>query len=82
MDEIKKILEENGIPLVDSEKVTGKIRDAFFEHMQMMKLEKCNRVEVIDDIGREFVDWEKNNKVTISLQDNERTLKIFIKKKS
>jgi hypothetical protein len=38
-----------------------------------------NRVEVIDQNGRSYVNWKKDNDVTLSYQDENRTLKIFIK---
>lgn len=38
----------------------------------------CTRVEVIDKNGRSYVNWDKNNRVTISMQDDFQTLKIFI----
>lgn len=41
-------------------------------------LQKCNRVEVIDQKGRSYVNWKPTNKVEISLQDDDRTAKIFI----
>ena len=40
---------------------------------------KIIRVEIIDKNGRSYVNWKANNKVEISVQDDERTLKIFIK---
>lgn len=43
----------------------------------MRKLKNCNRVEVIGN-GREYVK-DDLEEVTISIQDNGRTLKIFIK---
>lgn len=36
------------------------------------------RVEVIDENGRSYVNWNKNNIVNISIQDEGRTMKIFI----
>ena len=36
------------------------------------------RVEVIDEKGRSYVNWKDNNVVTIQLQDDNKTLKIFI----
>jgi hypothetical protein len=36
------------------------------------------RVEVITDTGRDYVSWEKDNNITTSLQDEGRTLKIFV----
>jgi hypothetical protein len=41
-------------------------------------LKNTNRVEVIDQQGRTYVNWKPTNKVELSLQDNERTLKVFI----
>ncbi len=39
---------------------------------------KTTRVEVIDQNGRSYVNWDKKNKVSISMQDEDRTLKVFI----
>lgn len=36
------------------------------------------RVEVIDENGRSYVNWSPANKVEISIQDDGKTLKIFI----
>lgn len=44
-------------------------------------LDKVNRVEVIDDEGREFVQYYKDDGVRISVQDNGRTVKIFTGRK-
>jgi len=41
-------------------------------------LPKVNRVEVIDQKGRSYVNWKPTNKTEISLQDDEKTLKVFI----
>ena len=41
-------------------------------------LEKVNRVEVIDQNGRSYVNWKPTNKTEISLQDDGKTLKVFI----
>lgn len=41
---------------------------------------KLNRVEIIDETGRAYVNWHSDNKVDISIQDEERTIKIFIKR--
>jgi hypothetical protein len=38
------------------------------------------RVEVIDENGRSYVNWHKDNVVNISIQDEGRTLKVFIHK--
>jgi hypothetical protein len=42
------------------------------------ELPNCNRVEVIDQKGRSYVNWNPNNKVRLSMQDDGRTAKIFI----
>jgi len=44
----------------------------------MKFLKNCTRVEVIDENGRSYVNWNKDNKVEISMQDDDRTIKIFI----
>jgi hypothetical protein len=44
-------------------------------------LEKCTRIEVIDKNGRSYVNWSENNKITISMQDDFQTLKIFVQNK-
>ena len=47
-----------------------------------MKIDRVNRVEVIDETGRAYVKYLDNNQeVVYSLQDDERTLKLFINKK-
>ena len=43
-----------------------------------LKIPKVTRVEVIDDTGRAYVKW--NIKAEAHLQDDGRTLKIFIYK--
>jgi hypothetical protein len=40
------------------------------------------RVEVITDNGREYVNWEQDNRITTSLQDNGKTLKVFVNTKT
>lgn len=42
-----------------------------------MDLHKVTRVEVIDSKGRSYVNWDCD-KVIASLQDDDRTLKLFI----
>jgi len=46
----------------------------------MKKMKKVNRVEVIDDTGRAYVNWEDKLDVKLDIQDEGRTLKIFINK--
>ncbi len=46
--------------------------------METNSTNKVARVEVIDENGRSYVNWNDNNKVELSFQDDERTLKVFI----
>ena len=48
---------------------------------ELFVLKDTNRVEVIDSNGRSYTNMGRDNVVEISLQDNQRTLKIFITKK-
>jgi len=41
-------------------------------------LENCTRVEIITEEGREYVNIHVDNVVSMSLQDDRRTLKVFI----
>lgn len=43
-----------------------------------LDLHTCNRVEVIDENGRSYVNWKKDNNISIHFQDNNKTVKIFI----
>ena len=45
----------------------------------MNDTKKVTRVEVIDKNGRSYSNWNENNRVELSYQDNNKTLKIFIK---
>lgn len=45
-----------------------------------LPLDAVNRVEVIDEKGRTYVNWKSENKVELSFQDEGRTLKVFITK--
>lgn len=40
---------------------------------------KVTRIEVIDENGRSYTNWSEYNSVELSIQDNGKTLKIFIK---
>lgn len=46
-----------------------------------METKNVTRVEVIDHTGRSYVNWNILNKVTVSLQDDGRTLKVFVDRK-
>ena len=48
------------------------------EEDKLVLLQGCTRVEVIDETGRAYVHWESGNIVQASLQDNGRTIKLFI----
>ena len=48
----------------------------------MEKVKNCTRVEVIDEGGRSYVNWHPDNEVKISIQDDGRTMKVFISRKS
>ena len=48
------------------------------EDWKDINTEKVTRVEVIDGKGRAYTKWEDTLQVEAQLQDNERTLKIFI----
>ena len=41
---------------------------------------KITRVEVIDENGRSYVNWNENNRIECSIQDEGRTLKVFVNK--
>lgn len=44
-------------------------------------MNNVNRLEVIYEQGRSYIKWDDNNYVKLSLQDDGKTLKIFIFKK-
>ena len=46
--------------------------------LPIVYLSKVNRVEVIDQNGRSYVNWKPTNKTSISMQDDGKTLKVFI----
>ena len=50
--------------------------------LPIIDLSKVNRVEVIDENGRSYVNWKLTNKTSISFQNDGKTLKVFIGKKS
>ena len=39
---------------------------------------RITRVEIITDTGRNYVNWEDDNDITVSYQDDGRTLKVFV----
>ena len=50
----------------------------YFSDLSQLQNNRLTRVEVIDEKGRSYVNWNKNNKIELSYQDDDRTLKIFI----
>lgn len=46
--------------------------------LPIQDLPNCTRVEVVDQKGRSYVNWQPTNKVRLSMQDDGRTAKIFI----
>jgi hypothetical protein len=40
--------------------------------------DKVTRVEIIDENGRSYTNFDPNNKVELSFQDDGKTLKVFI----
>jgi hypothetical protein len=48
------------------------------ESLLIQALPNCTRVEVIDQKGRSYVNWKQTNKTELSLQDDGKTLKVFI----
>lgn len=47
---------------------------------ETLRLHEVIRVEVIDEKGRSYVNWDSKNKVQVSIQDDGKTMKIFISK--
>ena len=52
--------------------------ELFDKNGKPISLATVNRVEVIDGNGRSYVNRYPSNKVELSFQDDNRTLKIFI----
>lgn len=44
--------------------------------------DRITRLEVIDETGRVYTNWHPDNLITLSFQDGNRTLKVFIGKQS
>ena len=57
------------------------IHNAIFDGEELQRMKRVNRLEVIDDTGRLTVKYLKDDeRVRYELQDENRTLKVFIKK--
>jgi hypothetical protein len=50
------------------------------EVLAMLPIATINRIEVIDENGRSYVNWKPTNRIKLSIQDNGRTLKVFVSK--
>lgn len=70
MDNNIELFDKNGNPL--------SIENIIELLPSIVRLEKVNRVEVIDEQGRSYVNWDNKNNTVISFQDEGRTLKVFI----
>jgi hypothetical protein len=46
--------------------------------LAMLPTATINRVEVIDENGRSYVNCKPTNKIELQVQDNGKTLKIFV----
>ena len=63
----------------DSDKdITLMALQDYFSDLSQLQSNQLTRVEIIDKKGRSYVNWNKNNKIELSYQDDDRTLKIFI----
>ena len=57
------------------------IHNAIFDGEELQRMKRVTRVEVIDDTGRAYVKYlDKSEGIKYSLQDDDRTLKVFIDK--
>jgi len=55
------------------------IHNAIFDGEELMSMKNVTRFEVIDDKGRSYVKYlDKDKGIKYSLQDDDRTLKVFI----
>lgn len=59
------------------------IHNAIFDGEEIQKMKSVNRFEVIDENGRSYTKYLKDGeRVKYSLQDDDRTLKVFIDSKT
>ena len=57
------------------------IHNAIFDGEELQRMKRVNRFEVIDDTGRAYTKYLKDDeRVKYVLQDDNRTLKVFIDK--
>ena len=48
------------------------------EILALLPTSMITRIEVIDEKGRSYVNWNESNKVELLVQDNGKTLKVFV----
>jgi hypothetical protein len=82
------IFDNHGRFLSEGEVVMAMTKKAFVEVVtqllsnlysdKLVSLEKVTRLEVIDGKGRSYVNWNNRNVISLSFQDDFKTLKIFI----
>lgn len=65
----KKVYDENGVQLTLS---------YVFDRISFTSI---NRIELIDNNGRVYTNWDAKTQVHLRIQDEERTLKVFISDK-
>jgi len=56
----------------------SEVKKIHIQNVNTSFLPKCTRVEVIDKSGRTYVNWKPTNKVQTQMQDDNKTLKVFI----
>lgn len=57
------------------------IHNAIFDGEELQRMKSVNRLEVIDETGRAYVKYlDKDEGIKYTLQDDDKTLKIFIDK--
>lgn len=69
---------ENRVRELEAENLKLRQSEHLHKHSVMQGLQDVTRVEVIDEKGRSYVNWNRSNKVELQIQDEGRTLKAFI----
>ncbi len=77
---LKKIFRENADKIngMSEEKFVEVVSTMFNKRIGSSFLPKCNRVEVIDNTGRAYTNYNCKS-VEKQMQDDDKTLKIFIR---
>lgn len=80
----QSIVEIHAKPKSDMQIAIDKVNLIFKHPIEELIFEPINlpmvsRIEVIDDKGRSYVNWETENKVSLNFQDDGKTLKVIIK---